>query len=481
MTRNRLMIGMLVGLAVLVGCGDDDGVVSPRNDRYQPVIDQFHLTPLPSIPYPAGNGFQAQRVALGQLLFWDPILGGESAPWVKSAAGLDPYRSRANDMACATCHHSNFAFADGRELSAGVGGAQFRDTDLGPQRVFPGRSIVTGDPVGIVPRNAPSCLNTSMNGRGSIVCVAESFQFMDGRVSRGLEEQARNPITSRDEMAGDAYGRPELGAALTADAIRDSVVARIRNIPEYVSRFRQAFPGDVEGADDITIDHLTGAIAAFERELITPNSRYDRFIDGQRELFTEQEKSGFDLFFGRGRCGDCHAGPMLSDFTFRVQGVGDGYDRVAPGFGGKNGEGGDFGRFHADPVAFANMKYAFRVMTIRNVEVTGPWFHSGSAGTLREVVEFYNRGGRGAMDISEATLAAAGATRDPSIRPLGLTDREMDDIVAFMKTMTAPLQTGPLGVDLGAVPQRVPSGLLPPGVPTPPGPGPYRPEPVASR
>lgn len=482
MKRSVMLPGLTLALVVLVSCGDDDdGVVSPKNDQYQPIINQFHLTALPSIPYPATNPFQAERVALGQLLFWDPILGGESAPWIKSAAGRDPYRDRANDMACATCHHASFAFADGRELSAGVGGAQFRDTDLGPQRVYPGASLVTGSPVGIVPRNAPSCLNTAYNGRNSIVPVAESFQFLDGRVTHGLEEQARNPITSRDEMAGDAYGRPVLGEALTADAIRDSVTARIRHIPEYVSRFRQAFPGEVTGAQDITIDHITRAIAAFERELVTPNSRYDRFVTGQRDVFTGQEKTGFELFFGKGLCGDCHSGPMLSDFAFHVQGVGDGYDRSAPGFGGKNGQGGDWGRFHADPVAFADQKYFFRTMTVRGVEVTGPYFHSGSAGTLREVVEFYNRGGRGDRDIPDATLAAAGVTRDEEIRALSLTDQEMDDIVAFMKTTTAPLQAGPLGIDLGAIPPRVPSGLLPPGIPTPAGPGPFKMDPIVSR
>jgi len=253
--------------------------------------------------------------------------------------------------------------------------------------------------------------------------------------------------------------------------IQDSVTLRLRGIPEYVSRFVQAFPGEISQASDITIDHVARAIAAFERELGTPMSRYDRFLSGDRAALSDAEKRGFLLFFGKGQCGDCHGGPMLSDFTFRVQGVGDAYP---PGFAGKNGSGGDFGRFHADPVQFANAKYAFRVLTVRDAELTAPYFHSGSAGTLREVVEFYNRGGQGGMDISDATLQSVGQTRDPSIHPLGLTGDEMDAIVAFMKTTTASVLSGPLGSDLVAVPQRVPSGLLPPGVPTPPGPGPFR-------
>ena len=233
------------------------------------------------------------------------------------------------------------------------------------------------------------------------------------------------------------------------------------------------FPGEIAGAEDLDITHVARALAAYERELITPGSRYDQFVGGRYEVFSEQEREGFHLFFGKGLCGDCHSGPMLSDFTMRIQGVGDDYEGVHPGFLGKNGQGGDFGRFHADSVAFANDKYAFRTLTVRMVEMTGPYFHSGSARTLREVIEFYNRGGLGGQDITDGQLAEVGAVRDPSIRPLDLTDDEIDALIAFMRTTTAPVQPGPSGLDLTAVPQRVPSGLLPPGVPTPAGPGPY--------
>lgn len=467
----------LLAMALLMtSCSDDDdGPAAPSTDDFQAIIDQFGLAPLPPIPYPPDNQFNAERVALGQLLFFDPIQGGESAPWIKAQAGRDPYRYRANDVACATCHFPTLAFADGRRLGAGVSGAQLNDSDLGPERVVPGTSLISGEDVGTEPRNSPTVLNAAFNGRESTTPTAESFQFMDGRVTEGLEEQAGKPITSRDEMAGDAYGRDALGDALEAEVIQDSVAARIRAIPEYVQRFKQAFAGEVSTADDIEIDHVTRAVAAFERELITPGSRYDEFVSGDRDAFSNEEKRGFELFFGKGLCGDCHSGPMLSDYTFRVQGVGDAYESILPGFGGKNGEGGDWGRFHADPngIEFADQKFAFRVLTIRNVELTAPYFHSGSAGTLRQVMEFYNRGGLGAEDISDAELEAAGAVRDASITPLGLTPDEIDAIVAFMRTTTAPVQRGPLGLDLTSVPRRVPSGLLPPGAPTPPGPGPF--------
>jgi hypothetical protein len=169
---------------------------------------------------------------------------------------------------------------------------------------------------------------------------------------------------------------------------------------------------------------------------------------------------------------------MLSDYTFRCQGVGDAYDRVLPGFRGKNGEGSDWGLFHGNPeiARFGEGKFQFRVMTIRNIELTAPYFHSGSARTLRETVEFYNRGGLGPEDIPTEVLDAAGAVRDPSIRPLNLSNDEIDAIVAFMKTTTGRVKPGPGGMDLTKPPERVPSGLVPPGVPTPDGPGPFYPQ-----
>lgn len=459
--RHRVALGL-----VIAGCA---GSVQPvvDNARFEEIIEEFGLAPLPAIPYPDDNGFEPARVSLGRLLFFDPILGGESAPRVKVAAGRDPYTYRANDVACATCHFPSLGFTDRRRISAGVGGAQFGDLALGPDRVVPARSLVTGAELGIVARNAPTILNAGLNGRDSPQSVASSFQFYDGRVMGGLEQQAMLPVVSRDEMMGDAF----LGSA--AGTVRDSLAARVREIPEYVTHFQQAFASEVSAAGDITFDHIAHALAAYQRELITPGSDYDRFVAGDFEALTEDEREGFLLFFEEGRCGVCHTGPMLSDYSFRVLGVAEAYDLAQPGFAGRNGMGGDFGRYHADPVLLDNFKFAFRVQTIRNVEVTDPYFHSGSAATLRDVLDFYNRGGRGDGDLSDEQLAAEGVVRDSDIVRLGLTSVQMDRLVDFLKTTTAPVQTLAGVPELASAPPRVPSGLLPSGVTTPPGPGPF--------
>jgi cytochrome c peroxidase len=471
--RPPTLLFFLVCLILFVAnCGKDSPAPVPD---YQEVIDAFQLAPLPAIPYPPYNAYQTDRIELGRLLFFDPILSGESAPWLKSAHGLDPYRERANDVACGTCHVPRLGFADGRRAGAGVGGAHLDPVALGPDRSVPGTSFITGQSLGFEPRNTPTVLNTAMNGRNSVDPVSESFQFLDGRVTLGLEAQAQVPVVNREEMAGDAFGRDVLGDALTPDAIRDSLTARIRAIPGYVERFERAFPGIITQPSDITMDQITKAIAAYERQLVTPDSRYDRFVAGEVDALTPLERQGFEVFFGKALCGGCHRGPMLSDYSFHVQGVGDDYASIAPNFPGVDGAGHDFGRYHADPIEFADQKFAFRTLTLRNIEKTGPYFHSGSATTLADVVAFYNRGGRGPEDISDDALAAYGAVRDSLVRPLNLSSREMAALVAFMKTTTADVAPGPNGIDLTTVPDRVPSGLLPPGVPTPAGPGPYLP------
>src|SRR5688572_7558131 len=186
------------------------------------------------------------EVELGRLLFWDPILSGN------------------RDIACATCHHPDFAYADGRALSLGTG-----SVGLGPARVD--RS---GGTIPVVKRNSPTILNVAYigveRGRGRrqpvaapIVVDAERAAraplFWDRRV-RGLENQALEPIKALEEMRGNTY--PEAVAV-------DSVLMRLRRIPEYVSAFRAVY-------NEVTIDasQLASAISAFERSLVAMNSPF---------------------------------------------------------------------------------------------------------------------------------------------------------------------------------------------------------------
>ena len=406
--------GWLVLLAALVGCSDGPGE-PPSSSPDEKLRLRFVLEPLGEVPRAAGDAPHADRVELGRLLFFDPILSGEK------------------DVACATCHHPAFAFADGRELGAGASGV-----GLGPERLV-SSSALTGAPIGLEGRNSPTVLNAAFNadqnGRPSHL----GLQFWDGRAA-GLEEQARGPITSRTEMAGDAY---------SADVARDSVIARLRAIAEYVQRFRAAFPTEAaltSGAEVITMDTYGRAVAAYERELVTRNSSFDRYARGDDEALSKRQKLGLELFFTKARCAQCHIGPMFSDFRFRVIGV----PQVGPG--GVVIDGDDVGR--EEHTRLPTDRHAFRTPSLRNVELTAPFMHDGVFVTLEDVVQFYNDGARPRHGgVPDASL-------DPLVRdPLGLSDDEVDAVVAFLGALTD--SGSELDPRLLSVPAIVPSGLTP--------------------
>jgi cytochrome c peroxidase len=355
---------------------------------------------------------------LGRLLFWDPILSG------------------AQDVACGTCHHPDFAYADGRALSLGTGAV-----GLGPSRRDP-----TGD-VPVVRRNSPTVLNVGYNGverrrrRGggddavtpaalASVNAARAPMFWDSRV-RSLEAQALEPIKAFDEMRGDAY--PERMAV-------DSVIARLRAIPEYVSLFESAFgTGTTIGPAQ-----LGAAIAAFERSLVAMNSPLDRYRAGDRTALTEQQRRGMEEFDDAG-CDRCHEGPMFSDFDHHAEGVAENPLVALP----------DTGRG----------RFRFRTPSLRNIALTAPYMHNGTLATLEDVLEFYDEGrsrnpnvadrgpqGREDDDDDNRQARLSGQFR----RVDDMSEQEREDIVAFLEALSDP------GFDR-VVPARVPSGLTPGG------------------
>ena len=191
------------------------------------------------------------------------------------------------DVSCATCHHPDHAYADGRALSLGPGAV-----GLGPDRVG-----LTSGGIPVVQRNSPTLLNVAFNGldrqrgrrrRGprftplpanlEAVNSDRAPMFWDRR-ARSLETQALLPLTIREEMRGDAY--PEEVAV-------DSVVARLGAIPEYVSLFREVYGQDTS----IDATQIAEAIAAFERTLVARNSPFDRFLAGDEDALTAEQRRG---------------------------------------------------------------------------------------------------------------------------------------------------------------------------------------------
>lgn len=400
-------------LLLLAACGSD--TTGPKDTASDDLRVRFGLRLLGDTPRPPGDVPNASRVELGRLLFFDPILSGE------------------RDVSCGTCHHPAFGFTDGRRLSIGAGGI-----GLGPERVT-SSSAVTGEPIGLVPRNAPTVLNAAFNagpdGRPSHLGV----QFWDGR-TQGLEEQARGPITSRLEMAGDAYP-PEVA--------QDSVIARLRGIPEYVQRFREAFPSEaavLPGSSIVTMDTYGRAVAAYERELVTRDSPFDRFVSGDDDAISPQQRQGLELFFTKARCALCHGGPMFSNYQFHVLGV----PQDGPGKNVLSGD--DTGR--EEHTGNPTDRYSFRTPTLRNVEITAPYMHDGVFATLDDVVRFYQRGAHPRHPaVTEMRV-------DPQVRDtIPLTDEDITAIVAFLASLTD--RGSMVSPTLFQVPSMVPSGLRP--------------------
>lgn len=414
-----ILLALLSMVFLATGCSDDDSG-SPI-EAGEDLRTRFNLETLPPIPYPPHNPPRQERIALGRLLFFDPILGGEK------------------DVACGTCHLPQFAFADRRQFGAGASGS-----GLGPNRIL-SNSMITGDPIGLEPRNTPTVFNTAFNADETGKPSHVGLQFLDGR-TQGLEEQATRPITSRVEMAADAY---------PGEVALDSVIARLQAIPEYVKRFQDAFPEDVAAKPGVSIIDSVNygrAIAAYERELVTRNSPYDRYVMGDDNALSEVQKKGLELFFTKAECNECHGGPMFSDFTFVVQGVpqeGVGKDVIA---------GDDTGREEhtKDPAD----RYAFRTLTLRNIELTPPFMHDGVFHTLEEVVRFYNDGAQPRHpEVTDDMLDPRLLDADGKAERLGLTEDEITALVEFMKALTDPGTL--LDPMLLTVPDKVPSGLTP--------------------
>jgi cytochrome c peroxidase len=254
--------------------------------------------------------------------------------------------------------------------------------------------------------------------------------FWDNRL-RGLETQALEPLRVREEMRGDAY--PE-------EVALDSVLARLRAVPEYVALFQQAFPGE----ESVTISQVARAIAAFEHELIAVDSSFDRYQAGDLSALTEEQLRGMEAFDDAG-CTQCHDGPMLSDFDLHAEGVAEHPLRSDPDAGG--------GRFR------------FRTPSLRNVALTAPYMHNGMLETLEDVLAFYDRGrsenpnvtnGRGRRGDDGGEVERLARLDDRFRRVDNMSEEEMRDIIAFLESLSDPTFDR-------TIPARVPSGLSPGG------------------
>ena len=257
---------------------------------------------------------------------------------------FDPRLSKSGFISCNSCHNLSMGGTDNLKTSIG------HNWQRGPI-------------------NAPTVLNSSLN-------VA---QFWDGRAA-DLKAQAGGPIANPGEMA--------FTHTLAIDVLE--------SIPEYVIEFKQVF-----GKEKIDIDQVTVAIAEFEKTLVTPNSRFDQWLLGDKEVLNATELAGYELFKSSG-CVACHNGEAVGGNSFQKMGVVEPYKASSPAEGLSAVTGKDADRFK------------FKVPTLRNVEMTYPYFHDGEAETLTEAVDVMGR-----LQLGKK-----------------FDKQENAEIVAFLKTLT---------------------------------------------
>lgn len=261
-------------------------------------------------------------------------------------------------VACATCHRPEHAFSEPQAVSIGINGQK-----------------------GV--RKAPSFVNQA-------VTLFPHF-FWDGRAA-SLEEQALGPIENPVEMGNTA----------------EAMVAALRGIPGYAPYFAEAF-----GTPDITRERVAAAIAAYERTRMSGNSPMDRWrLNRDAAAVPDAAKRGYDLFFDKARCSQCHVGSTFTDSRFHNVGV---------GWDARTGRFADDGRSLV--TGLPADRGAFKTPTLRDVTRHPPYMHDGSMATLREVVEHYSRGG-----VPNPFLS-------PKIEPLGLTPAEVDALVSFLESL----------------------------------------------
>jgi cytochrome c peroxidase len=298
-----------------------------------------------------------------------PVLPGEPPTPDKLALGkmlyFDPRISESHDISCSTCHNIGMGGVDGRMSSRGHNGR------------------VGG-------RKVPTVLNAVFN----------KTQFWDGRASDLKEQVVSSVMAFPEALLKSRGGLTTINPEMT-NITKQHAVEQLKGIPGYVDAFKKAFPSE---ADPIVYDNIGRAIAVFETTLITPDSPFDRWLNGDDKALSENQKQGLKIFVDKG-CSSCHSGTNIGGGMYTRFGVvqNPGSTFLPPD---------DWGRFMV--TKNISDKYVFKVPTLRNVELTAPYFHSGSTWDLKEAVAV----------MGEAQLGQK------------LTEGETDKIAEFLKSLT---------------------------------------------
>ncbi len=400
---------------------------------------------------------------LGKKLFFSKSLGG------------------GFDSACVSCHHPTLGGADGLSLPVGV-------EAVDPNLLGPGREHQSGLPP--VPRNSPSVFNVGLwdtglfwdsrvesigkepgtNGALSGIRTPDTnfLQIDDDAGQNLVAAQARFPVTSADEMKTVGFEdgsdnntiRAHLAARLGNYAIGSGELA----VNNWLTEFQQAFATTETAESLITFDNIAHAIGEYERSMVFVNTPWHRYVAGDTDAITEQQKQGAILFFTPGNeggagCAACHNGPLFSDGAHHTVA----FPQIGPGKGDGNND--DFGRERE--TGDSADRYRYRTPGLLNIAQTAPYGHAGVYESLEEVVDHYRNPQRAVNDFFDnggwCQLAQFASTANCTtlypdaeansrlaldkldaerragqsrFQPIGLTNEEVDQLVAFLEALT---------------------------------------------
>ena len=391
-TCRSLSVFLTISLTVMAGCSNSAGNSSPAIEKLRERIKNEFPAYLPP-PVPENNPQTAEKVVLGEALFFDPNL------------------SSCGTVACASCHLPEMGFGDGERISDGCDGATGR-------------------------RNSNTIYNSAYL----------SHLFWDGRV-QSLEQQALGPIVDPAEMA-NTWDNVIHYLSTGEHPITEQRFPK--SLEFYETLFDAVFSGE------LTSGNVAKALAAYERTVISQDSPYDRWLQGDDSAMSRAQKKGALIFFGRARCSECHTPPSFTDSDFHNVAVPRGDFEKAELFP-ENGRICGGIRADADPgraeLPFLQSSCSdlgkFKTPTLRNVELSAPYMHNGTFSSLDSIMQHYWNAARG------STTPIVGEV-DEQVHMIMLTDAgghpdDFFNLVEFLKALTGSQIKGP------------PRGIAPPG------------------
>ncbi len=474
MAHHKLIFTVfIIVVALATSCVDDDEKQVENQDDGVEEIDydalrqdlRHRLDIMGVEAVEAPEDIDEALVELGHNLFFDPILSG------------------SRDTNCASCHLMDEGTSDGRPLSIGTGSVI---DDYGEERPGPQLALTPRNSIELFHRGTDDLRVRFWDGRmeqlddGRIVMHEISYSKVEGTYLRIMPEEADNilaaqvmfPVLDRDELRGihgsvDIYGEENELALVPDHDLEGSwrgLIRRIVEVAEYRQALTEIYP-DVP-AEELKFVHAANALSAFITAEFSPDdSPWDRFLLGDDNALSEAQLRGADLFYGDAKCAACHGGTLMTDqklYNLAVPPMTRGPDSLM------NMDLGAAHRSHAGPA----QEFHFRTPPLRNVEITGPYMHNGAYPTLERVLRhkmdpidslwnfddshlervFYEQ-----VHVDPEKLARVEATYSTRADEVPhLDDEQIDDLIAFLKSLTSPSSIDRRDLNLDAVPSGLP-------------------------